>query len=643
MNIDKNEKINLLLVEDDADFKKSLASRLSKRNYNVTAVESAEEALEQIESEIFEVIVSDIKLNGMDGLEFLSRVKSMDEDLPVILITGYANLETARKAVALNAYNYLIKPLSNISDLIIPIKNAVSNYKLKQENKILKEHYENIVSSVPDGILTINTSFEIESVNNAFLEMFKTTEDQLLNKNIEEIFDEKISDHIKDVMDSLGLEGNLVRFEWTKTDKAEDKLWADITLKRAIIGKKESILMVVSDITALKKAEEAKKNIEVQYIQMQKQESIGSLTHGIAHEFNNILSIILGHAQLSIAEESLDEIKQSLSEIEKATIRGSSLVENMTSFATPYVPELRPQDIRETIDNVFEMQKRQLHLQNIKVNKDYANKLIALYDQGQMEQVFINLLINSMHAIKPNKKGEVSITVKDLDGQVIIVFADNGIGIDEKIKDKIFDPFFTTKGAYARDDHDISGTGLGLSVTNGIIKQHHGTISVASEKNKGATFTITLPAVNKAELEKKKKPDSLNDIDIEQIKKLRILLVDDEEEMVRLMKLVFKKAGFKNVIVEDNGKKAIASFHSFNPDIVFLDMIMPDMNGKDVFNEIKTINKDIPVVFMSGKINVHKDEIKREGSYDFIKKPFNINDLYRILSRVITNNEIQIQ
>ncbi len=282
MNIDKEEKINLLLVEDDADFKKSLASRLSKRNYNVTAVESAEDALEQIESEIFEVIVSDIKLNGMDGLEFLSRVKKMDEDLPVILITGYANLETARKAVALNAYNYLIKPLSNISDLIIPINNAVSNYKLKQENKILKEHYENIVSSVPDGILTINTSFIIESVNNAFLEMFKTTEQQILNKSIEEIFDEKISGHIKDVMDSLGFEGNSVRFEWTNTGKADHKLWTDITLKRAIIGKKESILMVVADITALKRAEEAKKNIEVQYIQMQKQESIGSLTHGIA-------------------------------------------------------------------------------------------------------------------------------------------------------------------------------------------------------------------------------------------------------------------------------------------------------------------------------------------------------------------------
>ncbi len=343
-----------------------------------------------------------------------------------------------------------------------------------------------------------------------------------------------------------------------------------------------------------------------------------------------------------MTEDSLEEIKQSLSEIEKATMRGSSLVENMTSFATPYVPELRPQDIRETIDNVFEMQKRQLHLQNIKVNKDYSNKLIALFDQGQMEQVFINLLINSMHAIKPNKKGEISISVKDLNGQVRISFEDNGTGMDANIKNKIFDPFFTTKGAYAKDGHDISGTGLGLSVTKGIIKQHHGTISVDSEKNKGATFTIILPAVDTVEVEKKKTTDSLNDIDIEKIKNLRILLVDDEEEMVKLMKLVFKKAGFKNVLVEDNGKKAIASFYNFNPDIVFLDMIMPDMNGKDVFNEIKTINKNIPVVFMSGKINVHKDEIKKEGSYDFIKKPFNINDLYLILSRVISNNELHI-
>ena len=410
MSIKKEERINLLLVEDDIDFKTSLANRLAKNDCNVTAVGSAEEALELVDSDNFEVIVSDIKLGGIDGIEFLSRIKKINEDLPVILVTGYANLDTARQAVALNAYNYLLKPLENISDILIPIKNAVQSYKLKTENKILKEHYENIVTSVPDGILTINSSsLKVESANKTFLKMFKTDAKEVLNKKIDKIFDKEVYEKITYLMESLGLEGNALSFEWLTLGTNDKIFWADITLKRAIIGKKESILMVVSDITGLKHAEEAKKELEIQFIQMQKQESIGNLTGGIAHEFNNILSVILGHAQLSLSEDTTPEIKKSLAEIEKATMRGSSLVENMTAFASPNQPALIPQDIRESVDSVLQMQERQLRFQNIEIEKNYTNELVALFDSSQIEQALLNLLINSMHAIKPKGKGKISI------------------------------------------------------------------------------------------------------------------------------------------------------------------------------------------------------------------------------------------
>ncbi|MBN2040904.1 MAG: response regulator [Spirochaetes bacterium] len=642
MTIKKDEKISLLLVEDDIDFRKSLSGRLARNNYNVTAVESAEQALVEINSEKFQVIVSDIMLTGMDGLEFLSRIKKLDEDLPVILLTGYANLETAKKAVELNAYSYLIKPLDNISDLLTPLTNAIQNYKLKKEHILLKEHFENIVTNVPDGILTLNTSFEIESANKAFLKMFGLDEPEIINKHVEEIFDDKVTRNMEVVMKSIGLENNSVRFEWMTRSKGEEEFWADITLRRAIIGKKDSILMVVSDISAMKQAEEARKKIEIQFIQMQKQESLGSLTHGIAHEFNNILSIILGHAQLSMVEKVPEDVMQSLIEIEKASIRGSSLVENMTSFATPNLPEAKQQDIREVIDSAVGMQYRQLKLQNIEVEKDYTNEFRAFFDQGQIEQVFTNLLINAMHAIKPKGKGTIHISVKDADECLQIDFSDTGTGIDEEIREKIFDPFFSTKGAYAKDRYNITGSGLGLSVTKGIIQQHAGTISVSSEKGKGTTFTIRFPAARQMEINNTEQMNVSEDIDLDRIRNLRILLIDDEEEIVRLLTLVFDKAGFKNILIEDNGKKAISSFSRFNPDVVFLDMVMPDMDGQQVFNELKKINRNTPVVFMSGKTSLHKDEVLKQGSYDYIKKPFNINDLYRILDRIIRNGKMHL-
>jgi len=635
LSIKKEERINLLLVEDDIDFNASLANRLAKNDCNVTAVRSAEEALGLIDSCNFEVIVSDIKLEGMDGLEFLSRIKKINEDIPVILVTGYANLETARKAVALNAYNYLLKPLDNISDIIIPVRNAAQSYKLKFENKTLKEHYENIVTSVPDGILTINSStLTVESANNTFIKMFNTSEKEVLNKKIDKIFDKEVHEKISYLMQSLGLEGNAISFEWLTLIKNDKIFWANITLKRAIIRNKESILMVVSDITELKRTEEARKELEVQFIQMQKQESIGNLTGGIAHEFNNILSIILGHTQLSLSEDTTPEIKKSLSEIEKATMRGSSLVENMTAFATPNQPALIPQDIRTSIDSVLQMQERQLRFQNIDIEKNYSNELVALFDSNQIEQALLNLLINAMHAIKPMGKGKISITVHDAENSVEIIFKDTGIGMNKETQVRIFEPFFTTKGAYAKDEYNISGTGLGLSVTNAIIKQHHGSISVESEENIGTSFTITIPAA-KTNIEAKEiiAGNSIK-INLGKIKELRILLVEDESDIIDLMKLVFKKAGLKNILIEQNSKNALQSFIDFKPDIVFIDIIMPGMNGKQVFEEIKKIDNKTPLVFMSGKIDIKKEELAQMGSYDFIKKPFNLNDLYKILDRM---------
>jgi two-component system, cell cycle sensor histidine kinase and response regulator CckA len=635
LSIKKEERINLLLVEDDIDFNASLANRLAKNDCNVTAVRSAEEALGLIDSCNFEVIVSDIKLEGMDGLEFLSRIKKINEDIPVILVTGYANLETARKAVALNAYNYLLKPLDNISDIIIPVRNAAQSYKLKFENKTLKEHYENIVTSVPDGILTINSStLTVESANNTFIKMFNTSEKEVLNKKIDKIFDKEVHEKISYLMQSLGLEGNAISFEWLTLNKNDKIFWANITLKRAIIRNKESILMVVSDITELKRTEEARKELEVQFIQMQKQESIGNLTGGIAHEFNNILSIILGHTQLSLSEDTTPEIKKSLSEIEKATMRGSSLVENMTAFATPNQPALIPQDIRTSIDSVLQMQERQLRFQNIDIEKNYSNELVALFDSNQIEQALLNLLINAMHAIKPMGKGKISITVHDAENSVEIIFKDTGIGMNKETQVRIFEPFFTTKGAYAKDEYNISGTGLGLSVTNAIIKQHHGSISVESEENIGTSFTITIPAA-KTNIEAKEiiAGNSIK-INLGKIKELRILLVEDESDIIDLMKLVFKKAGLKNILIEQNSKNALQSFIDFKPDIVFIDIIMPGMNGKQVFEEIKKIDNKTPLVFMSGKIDIKKEELAQMGSYDFIKKPFNLNDLYKILDRM---------
>ncbi len=385
--------------------------------------------------------------------------------------------------------------------------------------------------------------------------------------------------------------------------------------------------------------EKERKELQKQLYRSARLSAVGQLAAGIAHEFNNLLSVILGHTQLSLEEDSIDEIKQSLKEIEKTTKRGSGIVIKLAAFAKPKEPDFKSEDISRTIDEVLQMQKRQLLLENIKIERKYYSNSKVSFDRGQMEQVFLNLLINSMHAIKPKGKGKIVITVKDVYKNLEIRFSDNGIGMDKAAKDKIFDPFYTTKGAWAKDSLGISGTGLGLSIVHSIIKQHNGTITSKSTKNKGTTFIINIPlksAIYEKNIiveEQKQAYNSIND-SMEKIKDMRILLVDDEDEMTELFIHLFKKAGFENIKTENKGEKAVSIFKKFKPDIVFLDIIMPEMNGEQIFNEIKSLNANIPIVFMSGKIDLKKDRYIRKGAFDIIQKPFEINQIFNILNKV---------
>lgn len=386
--------------------------------------------------------------------------------------------------------------------------------------------------------------------------------------------------------------------------------------------------------------EKERKELQKQLYRSARLSAVGQLAAGIAHEFNNLLSVILGHTQLSLEEDSVDEIKQSLKEIEKTTKRGSGIVIKLAAFAKPKEPDFKSEDITRTIDEVIQLQKKQLLLENIKIERKYFSNSKVSYDKGQMEQVFLNMLINSIHAIKPKGKGKIVISVKDVYRNLEIRFSDNGIGMDKTTKDKIFDPFYTTKGAWAKDSLGISGTGLGLSIVHSIIKQHNGTITSKSTKNKGTTFIINLPlksaVYEKNIIVEEQKPayKSIND-SMGKIKDMKILLVDDEDEMTNLFINLFKKAGFENVKTENKGEKAVSIFKKFKPDIVFLDIIMPEMNGEQIFNEIKSLDANIPVVFMSGKIDIKKDQYIQKGAFDIIQKPFEINQIFNILNKVV--------
>lgn len=332
--------------------------------------------------------------------------------------------------------------------------------------------------------------------------------------------------------------------------------------------------------------------------------------------------------------EDNEELTEMFEIIEEQSKQGADIVANMVEFASPAKPKKEICDIGGILEDVLKLQESFFILENINIKKDYSYTNKINVDKGQMKQVFLNLLINARDAIKTVKKGTIIISIKEISGKIEICVRDTGVGMDEETRKNIFNPFYTTKGARAKDRLGIKGTGLGLSVTHSIIQNHNGTIDVESKEGKGSTFIITLPIAVTEEKEKIYKKEELNLKRIKETKGLRILVVDDEKRVADMFKKVFERSGHRKAVTANSGEEALSIFKNESFDLVFLDMLLPDMNGEEIFEEIKKLNPEIPVIFISAKIGLKEEKIKETGAYGFLQKPFDIDQIFGILSEI---------
>ena len=371
--------------------------------------------------------------------------------------------------------------------------------------------------------------------------------------------------------------------------------------------------------------------LEAQLHQAQKMEAIGLLAGGIAHDFNNILTAIMGYGNLlqtSMQKES--SLSRYADEIIASSEKAATLVQSLLAFSRQQVVDPKPVDVNEIIETIYELLSRiigeDIELKTVTTEENVT----ILADRGQMEQVLMNLATNARDAM-PNggillieteraviDKKFISTHGYGLYGEyAVISVSDSGIGIDEKTRENIFEPFFTTK--------DVGkGTGLGLAMVFGIIKQNNGYIDVYSEIGKGTTFKIYLPL-------RKLRPEKIKPKDNSPLQggNETILIAEDDEAVRTLTQEILKKFGY-TVIVASNGQEAINKFieNKEKIDVLILDIIMPIKNGMEAYAEIKEIRFNIKALFFSGYTEnlVHKKWIIEQG-LSFISKPVLINDL----------------
>lgn len=396
-----------------------------------------------------------------------------------------------------------------------------------------------------------------------------------------------------------------------------------------VILKDDDFIMVCEDITE-------RKRLEGQLLNVQKMEAIGTLSGGIAHDFNNILMGIQGYASLIMLDIGADNLQhERLKRIEEQVKSAADLTGQLLGFARGGKYVTKPVNMNELIEKTSTMFGRTK--KEVSIHRKYEKEIWAVEaDRGQLEQVFLNLYLNAWQAMPEG--GDLSLETRNVvvgknrtttysmvPGRYVKTSVnDTGMGMDEKTRERIFEPFFTTKELGR-------GTGLGLAMVYGIVKNHNGFIEVASDPGKGTTFTLYLPASEDDLVEER--PETAGIMRGTET----ILLVDDEPGVLAVSKEILESLGY-TVHGMKNGKEAVVLYGRIKDSIslAIIDMIMPGLSGSETFNHIRDINPSARVILSSGySLDGQAQQIMDKGCDGFIQKPFDIAFLSRKVREVL--------
>jgi PAS domain S-box-containing protein len=519
--------------------------------------------------------------------------------------------------------------------------------KRKEAEKELRKH-STAVKQSPSIIAITDLEGDLEYVNPKFSEVTGYDAAEVLGKNPSILKSGNFSEETYQELWNTITAGKTWRGEFHNRKKNGKLYWEEAAIS-PITDENNNItnyLKVAEDITHRKKAEQEKERLQQQLLQSQKLESIGTLAGGVAHDFNNIMTVIIGLSQLVLSRtEKSDPNYQNLESILNSSKRAAELTKQLLLFSRKQDMDFEIINLNETIAGLRKMLDR-LISEEIEVQNDLDYNLWQIKaDKNQIEQVIINLAINARDAMPGggkltistqnmvfNKKMADSIPEIQEGNYVRMDVADTGKGIEEEIRDKIFDPFFTTKGM-------AEGTGMGLSVVHGIVKKHKGIIKVASKTGEGTIFTVYFPA-------QKDKPSKNIENETRNFKDFKgggeaILVVEDEQSFLDYLNTILKTYGY-NIFSAHNSTEALEIFKAEkeNINLVLSDVIMPEMNGLELADKLRESKNDLPIILSSGYSDQKVDPADiRANGYKFIPKPYGILKILKLIKLELEENK----
>ena len=501
------------------------------------------------------------------------------------------------------------------------VRDVTEHYKLQSQLKESEEKYRMVVENANEGIFICQNG-RAEFFNRQALEMLGVGMVEMADLGVETFIHPEdrtlFLDRIARRLDGQELPPTVT---FRVINRAGDVSWVEANDGLFQWNGTSATIHFFRDITTQKKW-------EAEYFQAQKMEAIGTLAGGIAHDFNNLLMGLQGNASLMLLDlDPSHPFYPRLKNMEAIVQSGAELTRQLLGFARRGRYEVRPTDLNDLLRKTSELFGRTR--KEIRTRHHLAEGLWTVEaDRGQVEQALLNLFINAWQAMP--KGGELNLQTENitLDENYIrpfkinpgdyvkISITDTGVGMDEETRKRIFEPFFTTKEMGR-------GTGLGLASVYGIVKNHGGLINVYSELKRGTTFTLYFPALKAGLPEEKKSPGPLL------TGRETVLLVDDEEVILEVGEAMLGNLGYR-VITAGSGEEALRLYQDPSQafDLVILDMILPEMDGGEIFDRIKEINPEVKVLLSSGySLNSQASRIMMRGCRGFIQKPFSIQEL----------------
>jgi two-component system NtrC family sensor kinase len=505
----------VVLIDDEEGIRKVMSIVLADAGYRVITAENGEEGIDMCRKHSPQIVITDIRMPGMDGIEVLRRIKKEDPNLEVIVVTAFGEMDVAIKALQSDASDFITKPIRDEA-LFVALERAKSRYTIRKElqdyTTLLEERWmdtaeelaktfiyqKNLIESSIDGILGCDKEGTVIIYNKSMENILGYPKDEVIKKmHFDQFFPVGGEEKFREALGSedYGGKNRLFLYEANLVGKKGDKIPVQLSATVLFEGKEEiGMVGFFRDLREMRKLEQEFAD-QTRLLHQDKMITLGRLAASVVHEINNPLAGVLNYLRLMIKilgrqaldQEHMDKFQRYLNLVESETSRCSRIVSNLLAFSRKSETEFKEIDLHQLLQKCMMLSQHKLDLQNIQVRINLDSRMPNVWgDFNQIQQCLINLIFNAIDAMPSGGALSIVCAHDRSRDMVEITVKDTGCGIAKEDLPHIFDPFYTTK-------IEGKGLGLGLATVQGIIERHKGTIQVDSEMGRGTAFVIRLP------------------------------------------------------------------------------------------------------------------------------------------------------